>query len=391
MNRKPFRASDGPTLMLIAFGIMLAMQFVISFFIMGAQWVDNSGFVEELLNYIGMLLLQGTYLAVFLIYCKKRKIACDYNPLKKLTPWSAIAAPLLAVVCLFSFMGLSTLFDFLLEKIGFSLDAVSGMLDTSSPVSIVLLVIDTCLAAPICEELIFRVGLLSGMNKVCDNALKMSLVSGVCFALMHINPAQTVYQFCLGAVIAYVVIKTGSALPGMIMHATSNVLAIVFSYTEAGSAVDGFYMQVGGNVLIMLLCCVVLPALAVVIVWLAVKFLHRVEQNKYPEKFVRRKVIWIDETTKEPIFEGGEAPVITEENRYVQKGFSPMTGAPVIVDRLELQNSLLDDYHNKGEKAGLLGKNSYKVAFIVYFAATAAMWLLMLGSGMLLGAYEGVI
>lgn len=387
MNRKPFKASDGPMLMLIAVGAMIAGQLVIGILLGGVEsFIGNIPAIMEIVNYIGMMLFQGIYLGTFFLYTSKRKIACDYNPLKKLSPWSVAVAPFLALICLLSFMGPANLFDKLLSEIGFSLDAIGGSLEVSTPMSMVFLAFDTCIAAPICEELIFRVGLLSGVNKAEHNAIKMSAISGICFALMHINPAQTVYQFCLGMAIAYVVIKTGSALPGMIMHATSNALALVLSFTGIGTSLDGFYMKVGSNLWITLLLCVALPVVAVVIVWLVAKYLNRTEQKHHPEKFVRRKVIWIDETTYEPIFEGEEAPVLTEENRIVQKGFSPMTGAPVIVDRAELQTVLIEDYYRKEEKSGRLGKNSYRMAFVIYFIVTGLMWLFTLGSGILLNS-----
>ncbi len=380
MNRKPFSAYDGPCLMLVAIVAMLVGQFVITLVILGVGGLVGEGSVAyEVVNFLGTFLFECIYLAAFLVYTKKRNISCDYNPLKKTNVTSAVAAPLLALVCLFSYMGLAALFSGLLSKIGFT-DMSGGFISTT-PFTLIMVIIDTVIAAPICEELIFRVGLLSGMNKTNASTLKMCLISGICFALMHMNPTQTVYQFFLGAVMAYVVIKTGSALTSMIMHATNNAFALILMNTNFGTAIDGFYAQVDSNVLIALLCCVLLPAVGTVVIWLVSKYLNKAERKNHPQKFTARKVVWIDENTNEPIFEGEEAPVITEENRTMVRGYNSRTGEPIVVDRVELQQALMKNYLAGNERTG-----KYKQAFIIYFCLTTVMWLFMLGSGILSGA-----
>lgn len=377
MNKKPFKAADGSTLMLIAFGAMLVAQLLIAFVLAGIQISNGQGsLAEEILNFVAMLVFQAIFISVYFIYVKKRNIISDYSPFNKITVWSVVAAPFLALVCMFGFMGVAYLFDFLLTRIGFSITGI----DPTTPLSMVLMVAATVFAAPICEETIFRNAFLSGANKVRKDPLGLCLLSGICFALMHINPAQTVYQFCLGASIAYIVIKTGSVLPGMIMHSVSNAAALVISYTDIGMGIDAFFVKVDSNVLVLLLSCLVLPVLAVAIIWFISRLLSKAERGKYPSKFGERKVIWIDENTLEPIYEGEETPVVTEQNKMVKRGFNPMTGAPVIVDRLELQQSLLDDYYKKGD----ITNKRFRLMLILYLIITGIIWVLNLVSGIAL-------
>lgn len=384
MSKKPFRAADGPMLMLIAFGSMMLAQLVASVAILftGTSGTSQNE-INEYVNLAGMLLFQGVFITVYFVYKKKKGLFSSFSPFNKITIWSIIAAPVISVVCFFSFMGLAYYFDRGLKAIGFAVDDVVA----TTPLSIVMLILATTIAAPIGEELIFRDGLLSGITKVRKDELGTCLISGLCFALMHINPSQTVYQFCLGSAIAYVVLRTRSSLTGMIIHSVSNIMAIILMFTPIGKPIDAFYSKIGSNVLITLLCCLALPVIAVALIWFVTKLLKSAERKKYVQKFTERRIVWIDETTKEPIYEGEKRPIVTEGNRVVQRGYSSITGAPVIVDRLELQEALMEEYNLKhNEKSGGLGKNTYKTAFVIYFVLTVTLWFLTLGS-VLLSAY----
>ncbi|MCH5163523.1 MAG: CPBP family intramembrane metalloprotease [Clostridiales bacterium] len=379
MNKKPFKAVDGPIIMLLAFAFMLVAQVVMSFAIIG---VMSNPTAYEIINCIGMFVFQAVFMSVYLVYTKKRNIASTFTPRNKITIWSVLGAILIAIICFFCFIGLAYIFEILLAKTGYT----SSEIGMDSVPAIVLLLIATVIVAPICEETIFRSAFLSGVTKVRKDEIGTSFLCGICFALMHMNPSQTVYQFCLGTIAAYITLKCRNVIPAMIIHATSNLLAMLMSLLDVGVAIDEFYMKVGTNWLIMILLCVAAPIIACVLVWLICKYLKKAEQKKYPDKYnLPRKVIWIDEVTKQPIYEGDEVPVITEENRIIQRGFSPFTGAPVLVDRLELQNALMDDYvRNNGEKTGGLGKKSYEKAFGIYFALTIALWFMTFIEGFIL-------
>ncbi|MBR2967768.1 MAG: CPBP family intramembrane metalloprotease [Clostridia bacterium] len=377
MNKKQFKAVDGPIIMLIAFAAMLAMQLVMSFVLIGAGAIE--GVAYEILNCVGMILFQLVYLTVYLVYTRKRKIVSDFSPKNKISLFGVLVSIALTFIAFFGFIGLAYYFEYLLGGIGY----VGATLDVSTPIGIALLVVATVVAAPIGEETIFRSALCSGLSKSRKDDVGICLISGLCFAFMHINPSQTVYQFCLGAVAAYVMIKGKSVIYAIIMHALSNALALFMSFTRIGVVVDGFYAQTGENIWITLLTCVALPIVAVTIIWLVAKYFKKYETKRLPHKYKGApKVIWIDEVTKEPIFEGESVPTITEQNRVFQKGFNPYTGEPVMVDRLELQNALREEYNqNNNEKSGVFGKNTYKVAFCVYFVITAFMWLLTFLAG----------
>jgi len=81
----------------------------------------------------------------------------------------------------------------------------------------------------ICEELFFRGFLLRGIRKKLANRESVILV-GILFGTFHLDPYRFLPVTLLGIMFGYLVVKTGSILPGMIAHMTNNTLAILISY-----------------------------------------------------------------------------------------------------------------------------------------------------------------
>jgi membrane protease YdiL (CAAX protease family) len=77
------------------------------------------------------------------------------------------------------------------------------------------------LAAPLGEELFFRGWVLRGyLGRY--SAGKAVWASAILFALFHLNPWQAVVALPLGLAFAWLFLRTGSLLPGILGHATVN-------------------------------------------------------------------------------------------------------------------------------------------------------------------------
>jgi membrane protease YdiL (CAAX protease family) len=86
------------------------------------------------------------------------------------------------------------------------------------------------IAAPILEEILCRGIILSGLLK---NYLpyKAILISAVFFAVVHLNPWQAIPAFFGGLFLGWVYYKTRSVIPGMIIHATINIIGVLLMFT----------------------------------------------------------------------------------------------------------------------------------------------------------------
>ncbi|MCR4919880.1 MAG: CPBP family intramembrane metalloprotease [Prevotella sp.] len=113
--------------------------------------------------------------------------------------------------------------------------------------------------APVCEELVFRGAVLRALlrwlnpQRVCcdsaavkdGSAVYVGLtrsqwaavgLSAVFFALVHGNPAQMPHAFMIGVLMGWLFARTGSVVPGLVLHVTNNTLAYLLTaaYPSAG-------------------------------------------------------------------------------------------------------------------------------------------------------------
>jgi len=150
------------------------------------------------------------------------------------------AGVIFGLVCLFFFASLATAGQYVLSGLGYKLaPQYSG-----APLQNVFLLIITVAAAPVCEELIYRSALAGGLKKRF-NDFAVAALAGVAFALMHMNPEQTIYQFFLGFGATLLTLTSGSVIPAIIMHAVSN-LAVALNMVGAAGFTHYFdwYMAV---------------------------------------------------------------------------------------------------------------------------------------------------
>ena len=80
------------------------------------------------------------------------------------------------------------------------------------------------IAAPVTEELIFRGLFLHGFLRRYS-ARKAIVASALLFALAHGNPWQFPVALCMGLLLGWCRMRTGSLIPGMVGHVANNALA----------------------------------------------------------------------------------------------------------------------------------------------------------------------
>lgn len=78
------------------------------------------------------------------------------------------------------------------------------------------------------EEFFFR-GVLLNNCRASAGDIPAVFITGFAFALFHGSPEQTVYQFICGCAFALVAVRSGSVLPGMLMHFLNNAAVLVFN------------------------------------------------------------------------------------------------------------------------------------------------------------------
>lgn len=224
--RRTLSAHGGAAIYLIAILVNLGIQLLGSIVLAVVMLLSGNGGVPGFVNYILMAVLQLGFMLSFRLYTKKtnRGIAFPVRVPKWYDMLLCVLAAALSVLC---FIFPAQWFALWLEKIGY---AFSTDIPLGSALDVTLCVLVTVIIAPVCEELVFRGALLTGLTKKLG-VLPSVLLSGLAFSLMHMNPEQTVYQFFMGCACAYLAICSGTVVCPMIVHACNNLIALILEFT----------------------------------------------------------------------------------------------------------------------------------------------------------------
>ena len=252
--------------------IPLAFQLIISL-ILTLVAKSNETTTEMLLNmpavasifYVANgLCLLGIFL-VFNKVRKKKPMAAAKIDFK--FGWkNGLLCTALAVVVLFGFNHFINLLSYVMNSLGYNPDASMPLsLNTVGDLFLNLFVLAVIPA--ICEELVYRGIILNGFRKFGVHTAVFA--SAAIFAIAHGSAMQTVYQFILGVILGYILVKTGSLVASIIVHFLNNAMVIIVNYID--QATNGSLSQVldgSGSwsaTEIVLAICIAMAAVAVII------------------------------------------------------------------------------------------------------------------------------
>ncbi|WIV17332.1 type II CAAX endopeptidase family protein [Paenibacillus polygoni] len=102
--------------------------------------------------------------------------------------------------------------------------------------SLCILLLSIGIIPPICEELLFRGVLITGYAR--HGIWFSAVMSSFLFALFHDNPYRLIELFGAALVSSLLVIKSGSIIPGMIVHLITNSAYVVSSYLQSGDMLE---------------------------------------------------------------------------------------------------------------------------------------------------------
>jgi hypothetical protein len=122
-------------------------------------------------------------------------------------------------------------YSLLLSQFGLRVqpDLVPILAGLSSPW---LLLVGGAIVAPIVEEIFFRGFVFAGLRDQYGWQ-KAAVVSSILFAIIHFTPTAVVPIVVLGYIFAYLYQRSGSIWPAILMHASSNALALGAAYVLA--------------------------------------------------------------------------------------------------------------------------------------------------------------
>ena len=168
--------------------------------------------------------------------------------------------------CLILFLGLTNLGNL----VGGILTRLLGSRGVAAAVpaggvELALAFVTLCVLPAVGEELLFR-GALQGLMRPCGSAAAI-FGPALLFALLHLDLAQGVTAFLGGMFLGWLVERTGSVLPGMLLHFVNNCIAFADIYWQQ-------YAPGAAATAAELFVLLVFPAAAVWLIWRAVSQQH---------------------------------------------------------------------------------------------------------------------
>lgn len=154
-------------------------------------------------------------------------LACRPHPISLFSMILIVSTALLGV---FFFNGITVLWCMPLEALGLNVNGVS--LPAADGTAGLLLNVFTVAVLPgVCEEFVFRGGLLSSLEP--QGTRRAVWISALLFALLHGSVVGLPSQLLLGALIAWLVIYNHSIYAGLIYHTVHNAASVIIDYLNS--------------------------------------------------------------------------------------------------------------------------------------------------------------
>ena len=220
--------------------------------VQGASLSDPVGFSVAAQGLLGIVVAVGSI--VLPLWWLLRATRLQTQDLRILLP-----APWSPAFCLVVFLGLANagnLFGGLLAR-GLGVTTSSTALPAGG-LDLFIRYFSLCVVPAVLEEIYFR-GALQGIMRPSGSSVAI-FAPALLFALLHLDLAQSITALVCGIFLGWLVERSGSILPGMLLHFINNTLAFLSLYLRQ-------YAPEQLAVVYELILLVALPLAALFLVW----------------------------------------------------------------------------------------------------------------------------
>ncbi len=238
-NYLGLRISDGAGAFIAGFAFLYIFQ-VVLVIIASIAKIDISLGLANIpiwFTYTTMVINQGALVLSVFAYGEvtKKPLLRTSRINRKLSPIQGLILPLVAVFGIMAFLPIANGFVMLVELIT-GAPVENGISIGTQWWEIMLSIVFIAVLPAIGEELLFRGAVARGLKR--KSYLFGIVISAFLFSMFHGSAAQTVHQFLIGMVFAYVYFVSGSLLASMVLHFCNNALAIFFEVILAETGAD---------------------------------------------------------------------------------------------------------------------------------------------------------
>ena len=197
----------------------------------GASMAKPLGFSEVSLALFQLIIGLGAIGLTLVFMMKLTRLRSDDLRLTLPAPWSP-------GFCLPVFLGVANLANLagaLINHITGS-ETTAQMLPSGGP-ELFMYYLALCVMPAVAEELLFR-GAFQGLMRPSGSAAAI-FAPALLFGLLHLDLAQGLTAFVCGVFLGWLAERSGSILPGMLLHLVNNTLAFLTMYLRYYAPTDG--------------------------------------------------------------------------------------------------------------------------------------------------------
>ncbi len=277
-------------------------------------------------------------IAVLFIVQMQRLDFFDAVPIKKRKiNWLILALmPIIAVALLAQNTLLLSGFAVLMESLNIELNVPLPDLTKNAGVFIGAIIL-IGIVPPIVEEIYFRGVVLSAIKN--RGMVYAVLVNATVFALAHMNVAQLVHQFIVGALLAYIVLKTDNIWYAIAIHMTNNIIGVLLILSKwYSSLADMSKTSIITMVIMMVVGFVVLVGCLVLFKRLSEKDAKKAAEEKKSKESDGQdllkteeklsQIYGLDSGYKEVLYTGTNKEDPAEEDKIIDKALDNLKKKP---------------------------------------------------------------
>lgn len=225
MRKNKFTAKDSSLAFILSIIVPNVLAFLIMFVVGSA--ISLQTFQETTFYKImATTLSQISFILILIFIFTKNKISIKAIKVQKNSFKNWFIVVLISLICLLLISPLINVYDSFLISLGITEQTLPISLD--NPSNLIYLIFTLGILAPICEELVFRGIVTSGLKE--QGEVKAVLISALMFMLMHLSLHQTIYQFVLGAILGFIYVYTNNIIFPILVHFINNTSVLLINY-----------------------------------------------------------------------------------------------------------------------------------------------------------------
>ena len=115
---------------------------------------------------------------------------------------------------------------------------MTNLFKNQTPIELAAIVSGVVLAAPFCEEFVFRGVLQRGLMPPTMSSRNAVVVAAIIFSAFHLDPIGFAARLELGLVFGLLFMRTGSLWPGAAAHSANNLISTILFFMLRGGQVE---------------------------------------------------------------------------------------------------------------------------------------------------------